>query len=595
MAKPRGKTAVNPTAKSAARCKASVETLEREKRRLEREAARLETELFETREIIAGVKALDRVSELTEKVKIFNTIVRERTGSPISIFYLYWPDRDAFELVECTGNCVGADADRKVRLTDCQGRCANSRVGHTFARTDGLFWELVCQGEIFPVHAPGGRHRFEDVFTNAGLLGWDITSIVPLTFGGTPIGFAAFRPDLSSVHENEAYVRRFATQAASSIKTAMLYSANQDDKAALNRTLKNLKMLYNIGQMMAHITELKELLRFILDEACKTTDAEKGSLMLLDEEHQRLVVRVVRGLPDKDAEDRINNGETECTSLSIGEGVAGTAFMECKPMIVNDVQNDPKFKTQSKHVKSILCVPLIANDEAIGVINITNKNDGAGFSGEDAQLISALANQAAISIHRSRLYNLAIMDELTGLYVRRYFAHRLQEEIKRADRFGTKFSVIMFDIDHFKSVNDTFGHHAGDQALVTVANTLKAAARTTDLPARFGGEEFVILLPETNGKGATMVAERIRKTVEQTHVSDIGRSLTISAGVSVYPDHGSEMLGLVKSADMALYEAKHGGRNRVVLWELLGAPADEEEHESAAVASLTPRKRLAAI
>ncbi len=511
---------------------------------------KLEAELFDAREIISSVKALDRVVRPEEKVVIFNTLLREHLESKSSAFFLYWPRDEAFRLAEATN------------LPD------KYYVGLEFPRRDGLFWELICQGEAFTSLAPDGTLRFEQTFAELDLDLSRLEIFVPLSISGSPIGFAALSvQDVKACLEN-TYVPRFAAQAAPSIHTAMLNEINRQDKIALDKTLVNLRMLYDVGRMMNHISELKDLLKFILNEACKTTSAQKGSLMLFDENLHRIKVSVVQGLPDKLTEEKINSGEIECKTFAVGEGVAGKVFQERAPMIVNNVKEDDSFHDKKgSNVDSIICIPLVANDEPIGVINITNKEDSTGFTDEDQKLLLAMGSQAAAAIHRAKLYNLAIKDELTGLFIRRFFTHRLQEEIRRANRYQQEFSIIMIDIDHFKQVNDTYGHAIGDKALVFLARKMESSLRGPDVPCRYGGEEFIILMPETGTQGAKMVAERLRKTLEENKVPEMGRSITISLGVATFPMHGEEAAEIMNAADMALYAAKEEGRNRVVVWD----------------------------
>lgn len=530
----------------------------RETMGLPEKVVKLENELFEAREIITGVKALDRTADLFEKVKIFNALIRERLGATQSVFFLYWSGDEVFRLAEATG------------LHD------EFKLGKEFSQREGSFWELICQGEVFVGHGPEGTGRFGELFQQTGLDRTGLELFVPLAISGEPIGVAAFCVADAGDWLEEVYLARFAAQASASIKNAMLYEINQRDKAILDQTLNNLKMLYNVGRMMIHISELKDLLKFILNEACKTTGAQKGSLMLLDDYTHRLVVRVVQGLPDRVVEKKINDGEMECTSFASGEGIAGRVFAEKKPIIVNDVSKHDDFSNrEASNVQSILCIPLIVDEEPIGVINITNKKSGEPFSEEDQQFLLAMGSQAAMGIHRAQLYDLAIKDELTGLFIRRYFTHRLQEEIRRARRYKQEFSLIMLDIDHFKDVNDTYGHAVGDKALICMAKLLEKTVRDPDVPCRYGGEEFVVMLPETGIDGAALLAERLRVVIEETIIPELKRAITVSLGVATYPIHGDEATTLMHAADMALYSAKEEGRNRVHIWHENSRPTSD--------------------
>jgi diguanylate cyclase (GGDEF)-like protein len=206
----------------------------------------------------------------------------------------------------------------------------------------------------------------------------------------------------------------------------------------------------------------------------------------------------------------------------------------------------------------------VVSDEAIGVINITNKITSKGcFTSEDLQLLTALGNQAAVAINNTSLYEMAITDELTKLYIRRFFNLKLESEFRRAKRYAHQLTLAICDLDYFKKVNDTFGHQAGDLVLQTVANMLKVHVREIDIPARFGGEEFVVILPETNGEGGWCFGERFREAVAGSNAAELPCQITISVGIATYPDDADSIQTLIAKADSALYEAKHKGRNQV--------------------------------
>lgn len=166
------------------------------------------------------------------------------------------------------------------------------------------------------------------------------------------------------------------------------------------------------------------------------------------------------------------------------------------------------------------------------------------------------------------LSRLALVDRLTGLYNYSYFLDRLAEEKKRSDRFGSRLSLIMLDLDHFKALNDNFGHQQGNGLLKQVANVIQAQIRSVDIPIRYGGEEFAVLLPNTSRTAATEVAERLRKAVSEAVFTVGGQSqqLTVSAGVAVYPLDASNELELIDKVDEALLQAKELGRNKVVVY-----------------------------
>ena len=296
--------------------------------------------------------------------------------------------------------------------------------------------------------------------------------------------------------------------------------------------------------------------------------------MLYDYTENYLEVKVVYGLNNQLDEEAINSGLKKCTRIRVGEGIAGTVFAGKKSIISNLGQNDPRFKVfdpnQKSSINSLLCVPLIAKGESIGVINITNKRGDQLFNKQDLEFLEALANQAAIAIDNAKLYELATKDGLTKLFTHRHFFTLLDTELKRTARYNHVMSVLMMDIDNFKSINDTYGHQVGDKILREVAKVISTTVRKIDMPARYGGEEFAVLLPETSIDGAKIVAEKLRQKVSEIviELNDSTKvSATISIGVASFPDVDGDELALMEQADKALYQAKNNGKNCVYVCE----------------------------
>ena len=360
------------------------------------------------------------------------------------------------------------------------------------------------------------------------------------------------------------YIKHIANQATICLTACNLYLKRQKERQELDKILKNLSLLYNIGRAMTYISDLKNLLKYILEKAISITNAEKGSIMLYDPDTNRLSITFIEGLEDNDYQEKINNKQVECKSFKPGEGVAGKAFQEAKPVIFNNIKGEDEFiEAGSSFVRSIACIPMLVYNEVIGVINVTNKQDDTQFTEVDIEMLKAVTDQAAVAINKAQLQEMAITDFLTGLYIRRYFMSRLQDELLRSERYNKAFSIAMIDIDKFKNVNDTYGHAAGDQALKAAASFFKKNLRQTDVVARYGGEEFVIFFPETNKKVAYVLAERLRKGFSQIRLDTLPR-LSISLGISTYPDDGKDIETLIKNADAAMYSAKQRGRNQVV-------------------------------
>jgi diguanylate cyclase (GGDEF)-like protein len=197
-----------------------------------------------------------------------------------------------------------------------------------------------------------------------------------------------------------------------------------------------------------------------------------------------------------------------------------------------------------------------------------------GFHESDVQSLESVADICSNAIQNAhyveRVKQLAYLDGLTGIFNRRFFEMRISEEIERARRFGAGMAVIMVDIDQFKKLNDEFGHLLGDEVLRQVSSIFHQQLRKIDVVCRYGGEEFAILLAQTNPQHALAVAEKLRRLVEMWQFPGVPRPVTISAGAAAFPEHGSSRDELVKAADAGLYAAKLAGRNRVVL-----APAGE--------------------
>jgi diguanylate cyclase (GGDEF)-like protein len=226
------------------------------------------------------------------------------------------------------------------------------------------------------------------------------------------------------------------------------------------------------------------------------------------------------------------------------------------------------FSTESSYVRSILCLPLIHRGQRIGVIELLNKTGGV-FTDEDRSLMEMLVRPLAVAIDTIRILDkaerLTITDDLTKLYNYRYLKQYLESEVKRCLRYKKKASLLFIDVDGFKRVNDTFGHLVGSLALSEMGQVLRKIVRETDVVGRYGGDEFVVVLPETPLNGALVIAERIRKKVEDYEfvAQDLSIHLTISLGVANCPKHTLTAEGLIKKADAAMYRAKELSKNSI--------------------------------
>jgi diguanylate cyclase (GGDEF)-like protein/PAS domain S-box-containing protein len=218
-----------------------------------------------------------------------------------------------------------------------------------------------------------------------------------------------------------------------------------------------------------------------------------------------------------------------------------------------------------------LCIPILAQGQSIGILHLQATDDGPGIADAELSFKTTFAGQVGLSVAnirlREALHSQSIKDPLTGLYNRRYLTEVLERDIRRSVRAEQSLGILMLDLDHFKKFNDAYGHEAGDAVLRETASFLTKSIRVEDIVCRYGGEEFVIILPTANLTAAHARAERIRLKLKELTVLHQGHSLgmiTVSVGVAALPDHGTSPKDLLEAADAALYRAKREGRDRVV-------------------------------
>ncbi|MDO5296245.1 MAG: sensor domain-containing diguanylate cyclase [bacterium] len=427
----------------------------------------------------------------------------------------------------------------------------------------------------------------------------------------TLMGFAAVRLPVAPNSYQMLLARFISKMTALSLNTIKLEADLADTRECHEHQINKLQMLYDVGRALSVIDNRTELLQQILGHASEIVQAEKGSVMLLNAQH-RLEVIVVKGI-DENIAEQILHGKIHTTTFALGEGIAGKVAQTGQPILINDIANIsrnssgklPKgltfVKSKTSHVSSILCVPLRTHNEIIGVINITNKKDDKGFTADDQRIVEQIADQASVAIHNARLYELATTDSLTKVLVRHQLFMRLDEELKRLNRSRDRknVTVIMVDIDFFKSINDRFGHPFGDKVLVAVADILRSSLRTLDSICRYGGEEFCIILPETDITGAVSVSRRIFRKLEKLDLqSDSGAQVRVSVSGGIATCQNYEIINadtqqgpsyrivptkmtvsdLIKQADVALYYSKQHGRNQFTVYSDIAETAKQASH-----------------
>lgn len=270
---------------------------------------------------------------------------------------------------------------------------------------------------------------------------------------------------------------------------------------------------------------------------------------------------------------------------------------ETQPLTLRQIESAPQFKalweSEKENLRNSgldLFCPLKSHNKLVGILGLSKKQTGRLYTQEDIELVMSVASQAGIVVENAQLYaqamTWAITDGLTKLYNHRYLHERLDEEIARGTRFGAAFSLVMLDIDFFKTYNDTYGHLAGDDVLSGIAQCIHSSIRTIDMPFRHGGEEFAVILPETTIEGAYIVAERIRERIEQKFRG--GRAaVTASLGIASWPTDGVTKEQILASADKALYAAKATGRNRSCV------PSDVKKQGLVTMGAETETQRIA--
>jgi diguanylate cyclase (GGDEF)-like protein len=341
----------------------------------------------------------------------------------------------------------------------------------------------------------------------------------------------------------------FSTQASMALQNAHLYSLEQHRAAQL-------EAINAIAKQTTAVLDLKDLLVKVCSLVRQSFPGDHVSVLLRDD--QELVLRAHEGgltLRGSDAE-----------GLLIGDAIAWRCMATGRTVVENDVARVPQYLPMFEQTRSKMCIPLISFGQTLGVLALDSAQANT-FQLTDGQPLESVADICATAIQNvhyvDRVRQLAYIDGLTGMFNRRYFEMKIAEEMERSHRYGTSLAVIMLDIDHFKRLNDEFGHLLGDEVLRQVSSVFSQQLRKIDVVCRYGGEEFAVLLPQASAEQALNVAEKLRREVAGYRFPGVPRAVTISAGASAHPIHGATRDEVVKAADAALYAAKQAGRNCV--------------------------------
>jgi diguanylate cyclase (GGDEF)-like protein len=345
-----------------------------------------------------------------------------------------------------------------------------------------------------------------------------------------------------------------------------LFSDANRLKKDITTMQQEISFFKEVSKDLASSLDLGDILNRIMENVKTMIKAEAWSVLLVDQETGELVFERTNNRKNK---------ETQKTRMKLGEGIAGWVAREGIPVVVPDVSKDERFmgkidKAILFKTKSLICVPMTIKGQVLGVLEFVNKTTGDPFNREDLDLLMRLVDLTAVAVERTSLYQkmteLALTDDLTKLFNSRYLNRTIEIEIQRSTRYKTSLSLIFMDIDYFKRINDQFGHLIGSKVLVEMGQLLLKSLRSIDIVARYGGDEFVIVLPQTTPNAAVIIAERMRKSIEQnTFLKKEGYALKLTAsfGVASYPESAHSKEELIKIADEAMYSVKHQTRNAV--------------------------------
>jgi diguanylate cyclase (GGDEF)-like protein len=336
--------------------------------------------------------------------------------------------------------------------------------------------------------------------------------------------------------------------------------------SAEQREAGEVAIFQELGKALTSSLQLDQVLRTIMEKIDEFLRPDNWSLLLLDESKQELYFELAVGKASQALKD---------VRIKVGQGIAGWVAQHGETVVVADTSKDTRFFSQvdektKTETQSIVAVPVKFRDTCLGVIELINCLGPEGFDDRDLKLLEALSDFAAIALenarHVKRIHELTITDDCTSLYNARHMGFILETEIYRSQRYNYQFSLVFIDLDHFKQVNDTHGHLVGSRLLAEIGNALKAHCRLIDFAFRYGGDEFVILLPQTAKDNALNVARRLHKLIRETrwlNEDGLGIRLTPSLGVASYPTDSRTKEGLLHLADEAMYLVKNTNRDSV--------------------------------
>lgn len=336
-------------------------------------------------------------------------------------------------------------------------------------------------------------------------------------------------------------------------------------KKELDKRLLEVFALYNIGKVMNTSFEMEQMILELVKDMSRSEQIDRLMIMLFDEK---------KGEYYSASHTGFNGMDVGMLVRKSGEGFYGTVASSGKGRLVNDIHLGEAISSEDvldPEINAVIAVPFFNGGETVGLI-CAYKNKPDVFDQSDLDLFEGMSEHLSMVLENARSVEetkiKSITDGLTGLYNKGFFIDTLEAELDKALRYKRELSIFMLDIDNFKHYNDTNGHPEGDELLKELSVLLKKVVRSIDLPCRYGGEEFVVILPETTKKGAAIIAERLLKSIREHYFpyqeSQPMGFISVSIGLASYPSDGTEMKPLVKKMDEALYKAKHEGKDRLI-------------------------------
>ena len=413
---------------------------------------------------------------------------------------------------------------------------------------------------------------FTVVYTWGLVVGWAVYGhfsrnwVFPEVLAAAVLYWAPSYLKRSHLETVKEYLSRYEKLKEKSERLRQAADQLKKENGQIEKQLRQIEHLYDVIKEAGSTLNVQEMIELTKEFTERMFDLPHFIIAVLSEDGKKYEVRIASGCD----EPLFRSFEMDLES----GGLASLLSLEKKPVYVPSTGPDSRFsKLKNLAVQSFVFLPFLVQDRVIGFLCSYSTQENL-IDPETFSHLQVFCNQISIGLQKSLLYEkvqkLSVTDGLTKLYSHRHFKQRLEEELVLANRYSSQLSLLILDIDHFKHYNDTYGHVAGDHVLMEVAGILRSQSEMTHLTARYGGEEMVLLAPETTKERAVELAEKIRKAVE-THSFAVGKEttqVTVSIGVATFPQDAQTNLDLISKSDQALYAAKGRGRNRIVAYPI---------------------------